>query len=60
MKEEGRYEMTNLSDLSFELLVGDTFYRIDPNSTIRFTMKIPQPMRLKNCITEHREMVEIE
>lgn len=60
VKEEGRYEITNLSDLSFELLVGDTFYRIDPNSTIRFTMKIPQPMRLKNCVTEHREMVEIE
>ena len=46
---EGRYEITNTSELPFELLVGEACYDIAPNSTIRFTMKTPQPMMLKTA-----------
>ncbi len=35
-------------------LVGEACYDIAPNSTIRFTMKTPQPMMLKNCFTGAR------
>ena len=56
---EGRYEITNTSELPFELLVGEACYDIAPNSTIRFTMKTPQPMMLKNCFTGRDRRLEI-
>ena len=56
---EGRYEITNTSELPFELLVGEVCYDIAPNSTIRFTMKTPQPMMLKNCFTGRDRRLEI-
>ena len=56
---EGRYAITNTSELPFELLIGEVFYHIAPNSTIRFTMKSPQPMMLKNCFTGRGRKLEI-
>ena len=57
--DSGRYEITNTSELPFELLVGEACYDIAPNSTIRFTMKTPQPMMLKNCFTGRDRRLEI-
>lgn len=56
----GRYEILNRSDLTFELMAGEVYYRIDPNATIRFTLKKPQPMVLKKLFHLPRRAVADE
>ncbi len=58
-EQAGRYELTNSSELPFELLIGEDYYKIAPNSTIRFTMKSKQPMILKNCLVGRDQPLEI-
>lgn len=59
-KEAGNYEIRNSSELPFELLVGQTYYRIAPNSTIRFTMQNPESMVLKNCFPQPDRNLQID
>ena len=58
-EREGRYEVTNLSDLAFELVIGDNYYVIAENSTIRFKEKGEFSLQLKNCITEERQVLSL-